>query len=507
GLAGVAVGYFQQAGTGHRYPGLVALAIAMLVGLVIGLIQGSVIAFIGVPSFGVTLAGLLVSQGLILQVIGTQGVIGIQDKQLNDISNYVLTKNTGWIVAIILTVALAAASFGSYISRLRAGLPTGNLFLTVVRVAFLGGLAFAAVYVCNQAKPRPGLPLVGLIVVFFVVLGGYVASRTTFGRHVYAVGGNAEAARRAGIDVKLIRILVFMISGGMAAMGGVILASRLNGIDLTAGGGSLLLDSISAAVIGGVSLFGGRGRVSGALFGGLIIGMVANGIDLLGYSDAIKYITTGTILLAAVTLDTVLRRPQAAAPRAYHLVRWLDADERRGPRESRLCAQQRISQHQRICDRRREARTACGFEAAVERGRGGRRADRVQPRWQDAGRHRAWNEQHQRLRGRRTRLRRRPHNDPFGGANAVRLRLHRGRCPRRHRGIRRGHRQGRGVLVRGRGARRAEARQRLGRRHAQRGLLGGRDQGRPLPLRHELRRRHDLELRHRRRRWHRARGA
>src|SRR5207237_6909287 len=135
---------------------------------------------------------------------------------------------------------------------------------------------------------------------FPVVVGGHVASRTTFGRHVYAVGGDAEAARRAGINVKLIRILVFMISGAMAAMGGVILASRLNSIDLTAGGGSLLLDSISAAVIGGVSLFGGRGRVSGALFGGLIIGMVANGIDLVGYSDAVKFMTTRLILLAPV---------------------------------------------------------------------------------------------------------------------------------------------------------------------------------------------------------------
>ena len=316
GLGGVSVAYFQQAGTGHQYPGLVALGLAILTGLVIGLVQGSIIAFIGVPSFVVTLAGLLVCQGLILQILGTQGVIGIQDVQINDISNYVLTKNTGWIVAIILTIALAAAGFGSYFSRSRAGLPTGNLFLLVVRVAFFGGVAFAAVYVCNQAKPRPGLPLVGLIVVFLVVLGGYVASRTTFGRHVYAVGGNAEATRRAGINVKLIRILVFMISGAMAAMGGVILASRLNGISLeSAGGGTILLDSISAAVIGGVSLFGGRGRVSGALFGGLIIGMVANGIDLVGYSDAIKFITTGVILLAAVTLDTVLRRRQTAAGR------------------------------------------------------------------------------------------------------------------------------------------------------------------------------------------------
>jgi D-xylose transport system permease protein len=315
GVAGVVVAELQLAGSGHQYPGLVAIGLALLTGVVIGLVQGSIIAFIGVPSFVVTLAGLLVCQGIILKVLGSAGVIGIQDKQINDIANYVLTKNTGWIVAIVFTLALAGASFGSYFSRRRAGLPTGNLVLTAVRVAFFGGLAFAAVYVCNKATPRPGVPLVGLIVLFLVVLGSYVASRTTFGRHVYAVGGSAEAARRAGINVKLIRILVFMISGGMAAMGGIILASRINGIDLNAGGGTLLLDSISAAVIGGVSLFGGRGRVSGALFGGLIIGMIANGIDIVGYTDAVKLITTGVILLAAVTLDTVLRRRQAAAGR------------------------------------------------------------------------------------------------------------------------------------------------------------------------------------------------
>jgi D-xylose transport system permease protein len=316
GLAGVVVAEFQLPGSGHDYPALVALALAILAGVVVGLVQGSLIAFIGVPSFVVTLAGLLICQGLILKILGTQGVIGIQDKQINDIANYVLSKNTGWIVAIVFTVALAAAAFGSYFSRRRAGLPTGNVFLTTARVVFFAGLAFAAVHVCNQAKPRAGVPLVGLIVLFLVVLGGYVAGRTRFGRHVYAVGGNAEAARRAGINVKLIRILVFMISGAMAAMGGVILASRLNGISLeSAGGGTILLDSISAAVIGGVSLFGGRGRVSGALFGGLIIGMIANGIDLVGYTDAVKLITTGAILLAAVTLDTVLRRRQAAAGR------------------------------------------------------------------------------------------------------------------------------------------------------------------------------------------------
>jgi D-xylose transport system permease protein len=315
GVAGVVLAKLQVPESGHDFPGLIAIGLALAAGATIGLVQGSIIALIGVPSFVVTLAGLLICQGIILQQLGTQGVIGIQDKQINDVANYVLTKNTGWIVAIVFTVGLAAASLGTYVSRRRAGLPTGNLILTTARVVFFGGLAFAAVAVCNHAEPRPGVPLVGLILLFLVVLGAYVAGRTTFGRHVYAVGGNAEAARRAGINVKLIRILVFMISGSMAAMGGIIFASRLNSVDLTAGGGTILLDAISAAVIGGVSLFGGRGRVTAALFGGVIIGMISNGNDLVGYSDAVKYIITGTILLAAVTLDTVLRRRQAAVGR------------------------------------------------------------------------------------------------------------------------------------------------------------------------------------------------
>ncbi len=312
GVAGVTVAELQMPGSGHQVPGLIAIGAALAVGAAIGALQGSFVALIGVPSFVVTLAGLLTWQGVILKALGTQGVIGIQDKQINDVSNYVLTKDWGWAIAIVFTLGYSLAALGTHWSRRRAGLRAGNIVLTAARVVFFGALAFAAVAVCNHTR---GVPLVGLIVLFLVVLGAYVASRTTFGRHVYAVGGSAEAARRAGINVKLIRILVFMISGAMAGMGGVILASRLNSVDLTAGGGTLLLDSISAAVIGGVSLFGGRGRVSGALFGGLIIGMISNGIDLVGYTDAVKYITTGVILLAAVTLDTVLRRRQAAAGR------------------------------------------------------------------------------------------------------------------------------------------------------------------------------------------------
>ena len=315
GLCSVAVAEFQLAGSNHDYPGLVSIAIAILAGAAFGAAQGSIVAFLGVPSFVVTLAGLLIAQGLIIKVLSTQGVIGITDSKILDVSNYVLSKNTGWIVAIVFTVLLALATFGSFIGRRRAGLPTGNIIFAVIRVVFFGGLAFGAVAVCNHATPRPGVPLVGLIILFVVVVFSYLAGRTTFGRHVYAVGGNAEASRRAGINVKRIRILCFIISGSLAGLGGVILASRLNSVDLTFGGGTLLLDSISAAVIGGVSLFGGRGKVSGALFGGLIIGMISNGTDLVGSADWVKYVTTGTILLAAVTLDTVARRRQVAAGR------------------------------------------------------------------------------------------------------------------------------------------------------------------------------------------------
>ena len=312
GVAGVTVAELQLPGSGHQFPGLVAIACAIALGAVIGALQGSFVALMGVPSFVVTLAGLLIWQGAILHLLGTQGVIGIEDHLVNDIELYLLPENVGWIVAGVFSAGLAGSALLTYFSRRRAGLPTGNITLIVVRVLFYSGLVFGAFAVANHSR---GMPVVALLILFLVIMWSFVATRTSFGRHVYAVGGNAEAARRAGINVARVRILCFMICSSMAALGGVIFASYLNSVDLTAGGGTILLDSISAAVIGGVSLFGGRGRVTGALFGGIIIGMIANGIDSIGYSDAVKYITTGVILLAAVTLDTLLRRRQAAAGR------------------------------------------------------------------------------------------------------------------------------------------------------------------------------------------------
>jgi len=312
GIAGMVCAELQKPDSGHTFPGLIAIAAALAVGMAIGAFQGSIVALIGVPSFVVTLAGLLAWQGVILKVLGTDGVIGIQDQKILDVSNYIIPKNVAWLLAAVFAVGFAASTALGLLARQREGLSLGSPIVPIVRVVFWAGLALLIVAVCNHSR---GVPLVGLIIVVLTALGTFLASRTTFGQHVYAVGGNAEAARRAGINVKLIRILVFMISGGMAAMGGIIFASRLNSVDLTAGGGTILLDSIAAAVIGGVSLFGGRGFVKGALFGGLIIGMIQNGIDIVGSQDSVKYLTTAAILLGAVILDTVLRRRQAATGR------------------------------------------------------------------------------------------------------------------------------------------------------------------------------------------------
>jgi D-xylose transport system permease protein len=312
GMAGVTVAYFQMPGTSHQFAGLIAIALALFVGTAIGLLQGSFVAIVGVPSFVVTLAGLFVWQGVIIRWIGQQGVIGIQDSFVNDTANYYLTKTAGWIAAILIAVGFALITLAGVLSRRRAGLPLGSFAVIAVRIAFVALITIVAVAIANRAQ---GVPLAGLLIVAMLALWTFVAQRTTFGRHVYAVGGNAEAARRAGINVRFIRICVFMISGLMAGLGGVILAARLSSVDLNAGGGTILLEAIAAAVIGGTSLFGGRGRVVAALLGALVIATIDNGLSLIGSSAATQYITTGIILLAAVVLDTVSRRRLAASGR------------------------------------------------------------------------------------------------------------------------------------------------------------------------------------------------
>ncbi|HEY1480053.1 MAG TPA: hypothetical protein VGF46_08480 [Gaiellales bacterium] len=312
GIAGVAVAYFQQPGTDHAYPGIVAVLIAIAIAALIGAFQGSFVAFIGVPSFVVTLAGLLAWQGVIIRWIGDQGSIGIQDNLINDIGNYSLPHWMGWLVALLVTIAFALSVAAGFLSRKRHGLPIGSVPLAILRTVLVGVVSFVAVGISNHAR---GVPFAGVLIVALIAFWTFVAQRTTFGRHVYAVGGNSEAAHRSGINVKYIRVAVFTISGAMAAVGGIIGVSLLNSVDLTVGGNTILLDAIAAAVIGGTSLFGGRGRVVSALLGALVISTIGNGLSLIGSAAATQLIVTGIILLAAVVLDTVSRRRLAASGR------------------------------------------------------------------------------------------------------------------------------------------------------------------------------------------------
>ena len=312
GVAGVIVAQLQIPDESWQVKGVIAIGIAVTVTALIGGLQGSFVAFLGIPSFVVTLAGLLFWQGVILYVIGGAGVIVIEDNTINNVANYFFSDTAGLLIAAGATALFALSVLSGVVSRRRHGIRTDNLVIVAAKLVLFAVVIFGAVIWANTER---GFPLAFLLVIIFLVFWTWVAERTTFGRHVYAVGGNAEAARRAGINVPRIRVLVFMISGLMAGMGGVIFAARLNSVDLNAGGGTLLLDAISAAVIGGTSLFGGRGEVRNALVGALLITTIANGMNTVGYTTGIIYIVTGVILLLAVTLDTIGRRLQVRAGR------------------------------------------------------------------------------------------------------------------------------------------------------------------------------------------------
>jgi D-xylose transport system permease protein len=312
GIVGVACAKFQESGSGHYLPGIWPIVAALAIGVAIGAFQGSFVALVGVPSFVVTLAGLLAWQGFVQREIGAAGPIIIQNHWINDTASYFFSNTAGWVIWVVLTLAYVGSVAFSVVSKRRHGVAIRYPYLVAAKA--IGIPAAAALFVAISNHDR-GVPLAGIIIIFFLLLWTYVAKRTTFGRHVYAVGGNAEAARRAGINVPRIRILVFMISGFMAGVGGIILAGNLQSVGPDQGGGTLLLDAISAAVIGGTSLFGGRGEVRAAVLGSAVIATIANGLFILGYQPGTIFIITGCILLFAVTLDTIARRRQAKTGR------------------------------------------------------------------------------------------------------------------------------------------------------------------------------------------------
>jgi len=301
--------------TNHQVAWYIAFPISIAVGALLGFILGSLVARIGIPSFVVTLAAFLAFQGLLLLLAGEGGTIRIEDKTILAVENSNLSPLLSWVFFAVVSVVYVATGLNRLNTRRRAGLKTELVKLWVIKTASLLIITGGAVFALNversnnpQLVSLKGIPYVVPLILFLLAVGTFVLGRTAFGRHIYAVGGNAEAARRAGINVKRVRISAFVICSALAAIAGMIFASRQNSISPTTGGSSTLLYAVGAAVIGGTSLFGGKGKMRDAILGGLVVAVIDNGMGLLGYAAGIKFIVTGLVLLVSAGVDAVSRR-------------------------------------------------------------------------------------------------------------------------------------------------------------------------------------------------------
>ena len=313
GVGGAICALLTLPGGHFEFTGLESIVIVLIAGLLIGALNGLLFTKVGIPSFVVTLAGLLAWNGAVLLLIGQKGTVVIQDKLVINLANGFISEAASWVLVIACVLAALAGQMVKRVARRKAELPTEPLSVVGLRVGALAVILGAVVYVVNQDR---GVPYIFVVLAGIYVVLSWVLTRSRFGRHIYAVGGNAEAARRAGINVDRVRIMCFAICSMMATFGGVVLASRLASVDTGAGGGTILLYSIAAAVIGGTSLFGGRGHVKAAVLGAIVIASIDNGLGLLGLVPGTKFVITGLVLLAAVTVDSLSRRNLASSGRA-----------------------------------------------------------------------------------------------------------------------------------------------------------------------------------------------
>ena len=290
------------------------------VGAVIGVTIGSLVAFLGIPSFVVTLAFFLALQAVPLKLIGPGGSLRFNDEVLRGLSIKNVPITAGWIAAALIVASFAALSLWRYRTLSAKGLVHKPLGLVVIQIGVLAAIVFGvtALLSVNRA-PNPnlfnisGIPWVLPVVITLLLFWTFILGRTRFGRHLYAVGGNAEAARRAGINVRRIRISAFVICSSMAAISGLLAASYTGKVSPGSGGGNELLYAVGAAVIGGTSLFGGRGRAIDAVVGGLVIATIPNGLGLLNQASYINFLVTGGVLLLAASVDAISRRRRSAA--------------------------------------------------------------------------------------------------------------------------------------------------------------------------------------------------
>jgi D-xylose transport system permease protein len=306
--------------TNHGVPWGIAIPTALITGLVIGFALGLLVAKLGIPSFVVTLAAFLAFQGILLKLLSGGINVSITDTFVKRLNQGTLPVSWSWILAIVAVLGYAFAQFNRVRVRAGRGLVTDPMGIVLGRVVVLAVLVLATTAVLTQERAinpainsLKGVPVVAPIIAVFLIFWTFVLGRTTYGRHVYAVGGNTEAARRAGIPVDRIRISVFVICSFMAAIGGIMAVSRASSVDPNTGGSNILLYSVGAAVIGGTSLFGGKGKVINAVIGGAAIAVIDNGMGLMGYTAGTKFIVTGLILLIAASVDALSRRRAAAS--------------------------------------------------------------------------------------------------------------------------------------------------------------------------------------------------
>lgn len=305
--------------SGAHWPWWAAIAAGLAVAAMIGLIQGSLITRLGLPSFVVTLAGLLFWQGVMLRILGDGGSILIQDKTINSIVSGNLSRTAGWIVMLVLVGLFALSSWRRDERRRDSGLTAPPRSLTIAKILAVLAGGVILVLICNADRGRIaevyGVPYVLLVVLAVLAAWTFVLGRTRFGRYIYAIGGNAEAARRAGVNLPRIRTAAFVLCSFTAGIAGVVYASRLRSISTAVDGGTLVLYAVAAAVIGGTSLFGGRGKAMHGVLGGVVIAAIYNGMGLLGFEAYIQYMVTALVLLAAVIIDAVSRRNRPAGAR------------------------------------------------------------------------------------------------------------------------------------------------------------------------------------------------
>ncbi len=303
------------------YPGWAAILAGLAVGAGIGLLQGWWFARLHVPSFIVTLAGFLGWQGALLLVLGSTGTVNLNDPLIVSLANLRVPVLLGWGLAVLGLLAYWGGSFLEYRRLQRMGIHTRSFGALATRGVLVSLVTILIIGIMSVNRnpgrtPIQGIPLAVLLFVGFVILFDFITTRTRFGRYIFAIGGNVEAARRAGINVTMIRIVVFVLCDLMAAAGGILAASRLYAVNQSSGSGDVLLNSIAAAVIGGTSLFGGRGSTWSALLGALVIGAIANGMNLLALASSIRFMVTGAVLLLAVTLDAYTRSRREQSGRA-----------------------------------------------------------------------------------------------------------------------------------------------------------------------------------------------